>query len=133
MLAKVRRHPLYVAIFILLIGVPQFHALLQQFHFGFRPFVQNPTRVSYSWDMFSNKVDRCLVNFAVPLSVGPLNFSSLRDIGLAFEWDIIFDRVEDYTAVTRALCQASSHQTNSAKLHCFTSQGQELEDEIPCN
>jgi hypothetical protein len=129
----VMRSPLYVLAFLLILGVPQLAAFAMQFNLGFRPFMSEPTRVPLSWDMFSNRVDRCVVKWSSPLQMGAHTISSLRDVELPLEWDIIFDEAGMYRAASESLCRAFATGPNETQLHCYFNNGTETQDAFKCH
>lgn len=132
MLKTLRQRPIYVLCFLFIVFVPQVLSLAEQFRLGFRPFVQDPVRVPLSWDMFSNRVDRCIVSWTSPLHLGDANISSLRDVELPLEWDIVLDTVEQYEELAKGLCPYSNSHPTSALLHCFSAEGLETQNEYLC-
>ena len=98
-------------------------ALGWQFALGYRPFFNNPERVAFSWDMFSNRVERCTVQWTPPLQNEGWPIASLRDLVLPFEWDLVFDRVDDYKIVGKYLCSRWKTGQTRVNLKCFRQEG----------
>jgi hypothetical protein len=94
-------------------------ALLQQFELGFVPFMTNPRRVPFSWDMFSIPIERCGITWDPPLPITARGLPSLRATAPALEWDPVYNAVPDYIAAARYGC---SFQKAPTKVHvrCFT-------------
>lgn len=126
------RAPWYKFAFVLFLAVPQLIAFYSQFASGFRPFVQEPTRVPLSWDMFANRMERCRVEWTPTIYVGPRALSALRDVQLSLEWDIIFDHREDYRGAASWFCQNYAVSPTRVQLHCFLPQGEDLDDGFSC-
>ncbi len=128
-----RNSPFYLVGFLLLVGVPQLFAIIFQFKMGFSPFVHDPVRVPFSWDMFSNRVERCGVTWDPPLQ-GPLGaLSSLRQFGTTMEFDIIYDHIDQYRGVAQWLCgMGGPHNGSRIRLRCFVPKGTEIDDELAC-
>jgi len=128
-----RQRPIYVLSFLLVLVVPQVLGLGKQFDLGFKPFITDPKRVPLSWDMFSNPVDRCTVTWTSPLQLGDHRISSLREVELPLEWDIVLDKIEQYRMMARALCPYSTEHPNSVQLQCYSSGGAETKNEFTCD
>ena len=126
------RSPLFVFVFLVALALPQAMAFVSQFTQGFLPFVSNPQRVTLSWDMFSNPVDRCVVKWSSPLQIGPHLISSLRDVELPLEWDIILDDARVYRSMSQELCKAFAIAPTQAQVHCFLNNGTETQDAFQC-
>ena len=127
------RSPIYVFVFLVVLALPQAIAFAWQFNLGFRPFLTEPTRVALSWDMFSNHVDRCVVKWTSPLQIGPHRISSLRDVELPFEWDIILDQASVYHDMGAALCRSFAQGEAEVQYRCFLNNGTETQDAIKCH
>jgi len=132
-IARLRQRPVYVLFFLIALTVPQVQGLVRQFKEGFRPFLQDPIRVPFSWDMFSNRVDRCIVTWDKPLLIDGHRLNSLRDVELPVEWDIILDYVPHYQRMAHDLCHYYSAEPNVARLQCFTARGEEITGEAACD
>lgn len=129
---SLRQSPVFVMAFLLVLILPQAVAFVWQWHDGFRPFVRDPQRVSLSWDMFSNRVERCTLKWDYPIQIGQNRLSSLRDVELPFEWDVILDYAYDYHGLARSLCPFSTTAGNSAHFRCYFPDGQVRNDELSC-
>jgi hypothetical protein len=129
---RIFRSASFVFTFVSLLLISQLAAFSYQFVSGFRPFFTDANRVPLSWDMFSNRLDRCVVKWSPSIQIGPHTLSSLRDVELPFEWDIIFDRIEDYRAASLGLCRQFGTISTRVQLHCFSSEGKETRDEFSC-
>jgi hypothetical protein len=129
---NLRQKPIYVLCFLFILAVPQVLGLAGQFQYGFRPFFQDPIRIPFSWDMFSNRVDRCIVTWTHPLRIQNMTFSSLREVNLPLEWDVVLDRIEDYQYLASALCPFATTFPAYAQLDCFAAEGNEVIREVPC-
>lgn len=146
--------PAYVVGFLLFLMAFQLRALALQFQSGFQLFGHEPTRVLFSWDMFATRTERCTMEWDPPLQrtpVGPLN--DLRQLSVPFEWDVIYDSVQDYEYVGRMGCAFESgqyafmgepsekapvpiaHLVNKiqVKIHCFGPDGKETYREFYCS
>jgi hypothetical protein len=129
--ARFCRSPTFIALGLFLISLFELVSLGRQFTQGFRPFLNEPVRVNFSWDMFATRVERCTMQWAPALNVPRPDFSSLRQLGSRYEWDIIYDHAEDYRMLARWVCSVGNSATR-IKLHCFFPNGTESNDEIHC-
>ena len=123
--------PGYVAAFVGLLTLAQLGALGRQFRAGYRPFLHAPTRVPFSWDMFSTAISRCGIEWDPPLRLPGKRFGRLRDAGLPLEWDPVYDRVEDYVAAAEAGCTRATDPT-VVRLLCFTRDGTTVRHAFVC-
>ncbi len=127
------RSPQYVFGFLLLLVVPQLIAITSEFREGFRPFKHEPVRVPFSWDMFSNRVERCALEWSPPLKGPEGALASLKQFGTTLEWDVIYDHVDNYRAMGLWLCGMGGPNNGShVRLKCFLPQGTRIEDDIAC-
>lgn len=131
MFDRLTRSPIYVAIFLFSLVLPQLLAIDAQFIKGFRPLRHEPTRVPLSWDMFANTVQRCTLAWDPPIHVFGLTFSSFKDLGARMEWNVVYDRAEDYRAAARWICRVS-RKPIWIKLHCFFPNGSEDKSDYHC-
>jgi hypothetical protein len=131
MLARFDRSPRFALIFVLALFLPQLAALGEQFVRGFRPFRHDPIRVSYSWDMFTNHVERCVEDWSPAVESPAGKVSSLKQLGTKLEWDVVYDRVVDYEAVARWICVLGNFQPH-VRLRCFLPNGSEMKHEFDC-
>jgi hypothetical protein len=127
-----RAHRRGILIFIVLLTLVQLTAIGLQFARGFRPFRRPPSRVPFSWDMFANPLERCQLIWTPPLHTPGVPLASLRQAGLRWEWDIIFDRVSAYEFFARAVCRQWGDRSAVAELNCFLPDGTEEYRAFPC-
>ena len=136
MVPKTVQGPRSIALFILMLAVVQAAAFERQFILGFVPFVHEPTRVPFSWDMFANRVERCTLEWAPPLQLGDHQLARLRDVEVPFEWDVTFDRAADYRMTGDWLCHMGGFQkgpgSTQVKMKCFIQNGTEFHDQFNC-
>jgi hypothetical protein len=123
--------PIFVAAFVFLLAATQVGALGVQFVRGFRLMGHEPVRVPFSWDMFANRVERCILNWDPPLAtqIGP--FSSLRQLGTKLEWEVVYDHKEDYERIGQWVCHAGGENTR-VHLRCFQLDGSQTNHELSC-
>lgn len=100
---KRARHA-YVIVLLGLLAVPQVWAQVEQVRGGYRPLRTSPTRVSYSWDMFSTPVERCDVRWDPPLRVEGVPVSSMSDRSPPLEFGTVYDSREDYRGFAWDAC-----------------------------
>jgi hypothetical protein len=138
--------PGYVAAFLVILAAFQFRALFHQFQMGFLPFLHEPTRVPFSWDMFATRTERCLLEWDPPLSSTPIGaLKGLRQFSKPVEWDVVYDSIQDYEFVGRIGCsfelenrpENSTSQTSGNKrgykIQCFSPDGNETYREFNCS
>ena len=109
----------------------QLLALAAQFALGFRPFLTEPTRVPFSWDMFAVPIERCDLRFSPPLRRGDRMIGSLRGAGPPFEWDFVQNRVASYRALAASICEEAEHPARIA-LRCYLPEGRAVNDAVDC-
>jgi len=126
------RYPLFIALFIFFLGTSQMYAFGLQWARGFFPFIHEPARVPFSWDMFANRVERCALSWTPAIKVGEHELSSLHEATTSFEWDVTYDHALDYRANGIGLCQLGRRGPTQAHLHCFLPNGSEFYDDIDC-
>jgi len=85
-----RRSPVVVLAFLGVLAYLQVKGTLGQFRAGFMPFVAAPTRVPFSWDMFSIEISRCDVQWDPKLPVGR-GYHRFHDFGAPIEWDPVYN------------------------------------------
>jgi hypothetical protein len=128
--------PLYVMVFLLLLVGGQIRAFYHQFELGFRPFIHEPVRVPFSWDMFAVKSERCLLSWDPPLKATPIGvLKELKQFSAPFEWDVIYDSPESYQLAGQTGCSFDSGLRSSTikfRIRCFNLAGIEVEHEFPC-
>ena len=90
--------------FVTAIVLLQAAAIARQFQLGFIPFVTVPTRVPFSWDMFSIPIERCGIAWEPELQLGERRVPTLRSLAPALEWDPVYNTVQDYLAAARFGC-----------------------------
>jgi hypothetical protein len=126
------RSPECVLAFIVCVSIPQFVALTAQFERGFRPFLSEPSRVPFSWDMFSNRVERCAVRWEPPGQWHGKELSALSDLIAPLEWDPVFDHADTYRRVAEEGCREKTRVPGRAVVTCFFPDGTWSEDEYRC-
>ena len=57
-----------IAALLALLVFVQGRAMVDQVREGYRPFGHAPTRVAWSWDMFSIPIERCTATFDPPVT-----------------------------------------------------------------
>lgn len=112
--------------------VPQAVAQVLQVQRGFRPFVQSPTRVSYSWDMFSTRVERCDVRWEPPLVVEGRSVERASDRSAPIEFDTVYDDREDYRGFAYDACTRFARVPTTSHLRCALPSGEIVEIHDPC-
>lgn len=125
------RTPLFIISFVAILAISQLVALGGQFYQGFRPFGEQPKRVTLSWDMFANRVERCDLRWTPAFRTPGGPFSSIRDLGTALEWDVAYDHVSDYRLAARLICRLSGGGVHF-HLNCFLPEGKPLQDDFNC-
>jgi hypothetical protein len=115
-----------------LLAVVQISALSWQFVDGFGLFLNEPRRVPFSWDMFSNPVERCTLNWLPALHVENQTLAKLRDLTLPIEWDVVYDSIDDYKAIGAYMCAHHAAAPTRVNFHCYLHNGSELRDEFSC-
>ena len=114
------------------LGLVQLRAFSTQIAQGFRPFGEPPDRVSYSWDMFSVRIERCGVEFRPPVDLGGgKTLRRLKDLTPALEWDIAYNSVDDYAAGAKQFCDENGHN-GTAHLDCVVPRNQRIIRDIDC-
>jgi len=127
-----RSRAVYVAVLVAALGAVQGVALVLQFKGGFVPFVHAPTRVPYSWDMFSIKIDRCVVAWDPPLSIEGRRVASWHDRMPDLEFDGVFNNGFYYAAAAQAACAYRTDAPTAATVTCFTGDGSVHAGRIDC-
>jgi hypothetical protein len=114
------RHPPWLVLGFLgaLIAI-QATAMATQFRRGFVPFKAVPTRVPFSWDMFSIPIQRCGIEWQPALPIGNGSVPSLRSLAPALEWDPVYNLIADYLAVARFSCVFRKAPTR-VRMACMT-------------
>ncbi|MEO5969886.1 MAG: hypothetical protein ABIQ95_08160 [Bdellovibrionia bacterium] len=128
--------PGYVVALLGFLIVLQLRALFQQFESGFRPFAHDPVRVAFSWDMFATRTERCLMEWDPPLESTPIGtLSGLKQLSLPFEWDLIYDSLEQYQYVGQMGCAFESKASNKirVRIQCFAPEGEKIYREFYCS
>jgi hypothetical protein len=114
------RHPPWLVLgFLAGLITIQATAMATQFRVGFVPFRAVPTRVPFSWDMFSIPIERCGIEWEPALPVANRSVPSLRSLAPALEWDPVYNLVADYVAVARFSCVFRKAPTR-VRLACMT-------------
>jgi hypothetical protein len=131
MAARTPESPRRVALFLLLLALPQAAALGVQFARGFRPWRREPVRVPLSWDMFAVRIERCAVAWNPPITVNGKLLPSLARSAGPIEWDYVNDSAEQYRRTAAWGCGFKSGPTR-VSMRCFLPEGRELEDEFDC-
>ena len=123
--------PVLVALYLAPLVLVQAWAHVEQWALGFRPFAEPAHRVSFSWDMFAGRVERCVMRWDPPLVIGGRVLSSYDAMRPPVEWDVVWDNVADYEVAARSL--ACEHHS-TAELTCFVgaSRGLELHRRVSC-
>jgi hypothetical protein len=130
--ASSRARTLRLIFFLAILIIPQLAALGLQFALGFRPFRQDPVRVALSWDMFSNRVERCVLSWNPPLNTPGAPLTSLHEAGLSLEWDLILDRMGSYAMLGHGLCRQWGSPLTQVQMQCFLPAGTEAHYAMPC-
>ncbi len=128
---KIRR--LGVVGFLVGLVLVQVIAFAFQFKSGFRPFLQEPIRVPFSWDMFSIPVERCVIEWDPPLSGGKRVIRRFHDLGLPFEWEPVYNKTEDYHSAGFQFCSLWGTKQTRMKEKCFLRDGTVRENESNCD
>jgi hypothetical protein len=118
---RVVRRPLVVALFLGTLISVQLGALATQFARGYLPLRAAPTRVPFSWDMFSIAIERCGIRWEPPLPIGH-GYASLRAFAPRLEWDPVYDNVSDYLTVARLSCRLRA-AASRVRVACITARG----------
>jgi len=115
--------PWLVTVFLIAVAGIQAAALARQFQLGFVPLRVAPTRVPFSWDMFSVPIERCGIEWTpgLPLKPGTV-FPSLRSMAPSLEWDPVYDTVADYLGAARFGCRFGQPRTR-VRMTCVTRHG----------
>ncbi len=122
----------YVAILLGLLALVQIRALAAQFEAGFRPLVQAPVRVPYSWDMFAIRLDRCVVGWDPPLQMEGAEVARWHDRLPFFEFDTVFNGADSYVAAGARACAYRSAPETRVTMKCFSSEGGTREFGFDC-
>jgi hypothetical protein len=128
----VERNPIYVAVFLAVLVLPQARACTRQVtEAGFRPFTHAPERVAFSWDMFSVPITRCTIDIDPPAHFGSTEVRSMHGTGLPLEWDPVYDTAGDYALAAHEACTFAP-TTATALVRCFYQDGHTTRDAISC-
>jgi hypothetical protein len=117
------KRAIYVGVLVVGLVVPQAWAQVEQVRTGYRPFVTSPTRVSYSWDMFSTRVERCDVRWEPALQVEGRSVSSMTDRSAPIEFDTVYDNRDDYRAFAFDACATFGRPGTTTTLRCALPNG----------
>ena len=110
----------------------QLRAFAAQFGDGFRPFGHPPTRVNYSWDMFSIPIERCGVEWRPPLDLGHgKTLRRLRDLTPMLEWDIVYNTMSEYEQAAKQVCVDTKHR-GTAHLDCAVPRNRRVIRDFDC-
>jgi len=120
-------------VFLLSLVIPQLVAFSTQFARGFIPFTTAPGRVPYSWDMFAPPTERCILTWTPPLQIGRKTISSFNEMGPTLEWDIAYERPQDYVDAGLKFCARFGVAGNKAHMRCFHMNGTESENSFACH
>jgi hypothetical protein len=120
-MSALRRNPILVLGFLGLLVYVQVKGTIGQFQAGFMPFRAAPTRVPFSWDMFSIEISRCDVQWDPKLPVGH-GYRHFSDFGAPIEWDPVYNVPQGYLFAAFQGCQFRKAPTRVA-LNCVTPQG----------
>jgi hypothetical protein len=120
-----------VALCLGLVGL-QVAAEVQQVAAGFRPFARAPTRVPYSWDMFSIRIDRCAVSFDPALLVEGQRVTRWTDRTWPLEFDTIYNREQTYLGAAMRGCAYRTSPKTMLHLVCLTADGEIHENTFAC-
>jgi hypothetical protein len=123
---------IYVGVLVLALAIPQAWAQVEQVRTGYRPFVTSPTRVSYSWDMFSTAVERCDVHWDPPLQVEGRPVSAMSDRSAPVEFDTVYDDRKDYRAFAFDACASFGRPATTVTMRCALPNGTVEETHEPC-
>ena len=104
-MSALARRPAVALGFMLVVGALQFAAFARQFELGFVPFRSVPTRVPFSWDMFTIPIERCGIEWEPALPLTAAGVTSLRSLARALEWDPVYNTVQDYGAAAYFGCK----------------------------
>ncbi len=127
------RSPRFVLGFILLLVLPQAIAFTTQFARGFVPFKTVPGRVMFSWDMFAVSLDRCVLSWQPPLKIGPKEVHAFHEMAAMLEWDIAFERAQDYVDEGLKYCDRWGEVGTKAHMQCFHVNGVMSQNEFRCH
>jgi hypothetical protein len=125
-------HYLYCAVLCAGIALGQVAAEVGQLNSGFRPFSQAPTRVPYSWDMFSIRIDRCAITWDPPLQIDGEKVSRWADRSWFFEFDTVYNRAATYLGAAARGCRYRGPRETLARLVCVTADGTIHEPSFVC-
>ena len=123
---------LYCALLCGALAATQVAAEYEQLRGGFRPFSRAPTRVPYSWDMFSIRIDRCAVAWDPPLRMDGESVSRWTDRTWPLEFDTVYNRAETYLGAAARGCLYRVSPKTVARLVCVTSDGAVREPRLAC-
>ncbi len=129
-LDKLSVSPAYVAVFVLFLAVVQLRGVVLQFRDGYRPFLHEPAREAFAWDMFATRIERCDLRWASPVPGPKGDVTSLAHMTPRLEWALVFDEAKDYAAYGKWACRTMVG--NKVLLHCFFPDGTESRSEVPC-
>jgi hypothetical protein len=125
--------PRLVLIFILFLFVPQAVQFSRQFVNGYMPFLREPNPTFFSWDMFANRVERCVLEWNPPLDFpNHPQTTSLLQLAPKLEWGITYNHVADYEWARGWLCWRSQKKARVG-LNCFLPIGIEIKNELDCS
>jgi hypothetical protein len=127
-----RARVLYVGGLLLGLAGVQLWAQVDQARSGYRPFAHAPTRVPYSWDMFSIRLDRCIVGWDPPLRMEGQRVARWHDRLPDVEFDSVFNDVDWYKAAAVRACEYRTAPETMAVLKCFGSNGESHEFGFDC-
>ena len=124
---------LYCAVLCGALAATQVVAEYGQLRAGFRPFSHAPTRVPYSWDMFSIRIDRCAMTWDPPVQIDGESVARWTDRTWPLEFDTVYNRAETYLgAAARGCMYREPAKKTIARLVCVTSDGAVHEPKFVC-
>jgi hypothetical protein len=125
-------HALEVAACLGLLVLLQLAGAARQVKHGFVPFVHPPTRVRFSWDMFSPDITRCDVAWSPPLRVGERTIEKLGDVAPTLEFDVVMGELGEYRALALQGCDHRTAKATRAAITCQTPEGHFVDVDVAC-
>lgn len=118
-----RARLVYVIVLLGGLAAPQIWAQVDQVRSGYRPLRTSPARVSYSWDMFSTPVERCVVRWDPPLRVAGETVSEMNDRSPPIEFGTVYDAREDYRGFALDACATFGSPGTTITMRCALPSG----------
>ncbi len=127
-----RARLVYVIVLLGGLVVPQVWAQVDQVRSGYRPLRTAPTRVAYSWDMFSTSVERCVVRWDPPLHVEGETVAEMNDRSPPIEFGTVYDDRASYRGFALDACATFGAPGTTITMRCALPNGTVEETRESC-